>query len=99
MLNTAFTQPLQDRSLCRLALVSQRVVHVPALFILCRQSRRWAQVGLVNKHDHEFGLLSFGGVLDNPRRDLARRGAPVRWATLRVDGARGSDRPKRSYGS
>jgi hypothetical protein len=93
VLDAAFTQPLKDGSLRCLAFVPQRIVHVPALFTFCRQSRCRTQVGLVNEHNHEFSVPSIGGVFDDPRRDLARHGTPVRRATLRVDGARRSDRP------
>ena len=92
MLYAAFTQPLQDGSLRCLALIPERIVHIAALLILCRQSRCLAQISLLSEHDHEFSLLSIGGVFDHPRRDLARHGAPVRRTTLRVDGARRADR-------
>ena len=98
MLEPAFTQPLQDRPLRRLAFVPQRIIHVLPLFILCRQSRRPAQVGLVGKHDKKFSLLAIGRVIDHPWRDLVRRCVLVRRATL-ADGARGSNRAQHSYGS
>ena len=75
MFQTAFTQPLENRPLRCLALVPQRIVHVTALFILGRKSRRRVEVGLINEHDHYFSLLVVRSMLDHPRLNLVRRGA------------------------
>jgi hypothetical protein len=89
MFETAFTEPLKNWPLRCLALVPQRIVHVTALFILCRQSRRRAQVGLINEHDHQFSVLVIRSMLDHPRVNLARRGTRIPL----VRGPRGADRP------
>ena len=89
MLQAAFTQPSENRLLRCLALVPQRIVHVMALFTLCRQIRRRAQVGLINEHDHQFSLLVVRSMLDHPGLNLARRGTRIPFP----GGLRGADRP------
>src|SRR6266481_9731613 len=70
MLDSAFAQPLQNRPLCRLALVPQRIVYVTAFFSFRGQSRCAAQIGLVSEHNEKFSLLPIRGVLNSPRRNL-----------------------------
>jgi hypothetical protein len=104
MLDAAFAQPLKNRSLRRLALVPQRIVHVTTLFSFCAQSRCPAQVGLVSEHNEEFSLLPIPGMLHHPRRnlDICAIGyssaivLPGSRFTL-TDGARGSDSPQYSH--
>ena len=94
MLNTAFTQPLQNRALRCLTFIPQRIVHIAALFALCRQSGRAAQVRLVGKHHDEFSLLAIGCALHHPRRDLGRDGSPARRAALNAMHARRRSLPE-----
>ena len=91
MLDAAFPQPLQDWALRRLAFIPQRITDIAALFVLCRQSCRSTQVGLVGENDHELGLLATRGVLSNPRSDFAQRRGLLRAARL-IDGAQRSNR-------
>ena len=70
MLDAALAQPLQNRSLRRLALIPQRIVHVTAFLGFCAQSRRPAKVCLISEHDKKFSLLPVGRMLNYPGRDL-----------------------------
>src|SRR5438093_5448226 len=98
MLETAVAQQLQDRALRCLTLIPERITHIAALFVLCRQGRCSTQVGLIGEHDKKFRLLAVGSVFYHPRRNLGRRGALFRWAAL-TDGTRGAERAQRSDGS
>jgi hypothetical protein len=70
MLDAALAQPLQNRSLRRLAFIPQHIVYVTALLGFCAQSRRPAQICLISEHDEKFRLLAVGGMLNYPGRDL-----------------------------
>jgi hypothetical protein len=92
MLDAALTQPLEDGPLCCPALIPQCIVHEAAFFTLGLQSLCRAQVGLVNKHDYELGLLPIGSVIDHPRRNLIHRdGATAMRAVWRVNDGRRTD--------
>ena len=73
MLEPTFAQPLQNRTLCCLGLVLQRLVYESPLFSLGRKSRGRSKVGLVGKHDEKFGLLAIRCVFHHPRRDFICR--------------------------
>ena len=89
ILNFAFVQPLQNGRLRGLALAQQHLIHVAALFSLGRQTSRAAQVSLIGQYNEKFSLLTVGGVLHHPRRNLlvkrvnalARRLAAARRST------------------
>src|SRR6266542_534292 len=98
MLEPAFTQPLQDWSLSRLTLIPQRIVHIAALFVLCRQSGRFTQVGLIGEHDEKFRLLAVRRPIQHPGGDLFHRGPLVKGAAL-IGSTQGAERPQRSDGS
>src|SRR5215471_10112905 len=97
MLEPAFIQPLQNRSLGCLTLTLERIMHVTTLFVLCRQSRRSAQVGLISKHHEKFCLLAVSRMFHDPRRNLACARRPFRRTSL-TDGAR-ADGPQGCDGS
>src|SRR5437773_8569338 len=98
MLEPAFTQPSQNRALAGLTLIPQRVSHIAALFVLCRQGCRSTQVGLVSEHDEKFRLLTVRRMFYDPRRNLACDCRLFRRATLTAS-ARGAERSQRCNGS
>ena len=95
MLEATFTQPSQDRSLCRLTLIPQGIINVAAFFSLCPHRSSRVQIGLISQHNHEFSLLAIGSMLDHPRRDLARVECVVPKAL--ADGVRGAERHEDGY--
>src|SRR2546430_5266113 len=72
MLDLAFAQPLQDWSLGSPGLFQQSSINEAAFFGLGWQIGRRPQIGPRSDYDKKFSLLSVGGVLDHPRRDLVR---------------------------
>ena len=77
MFNTAFAQPLQNRALRCLTFIPQRIVHIAALFVLCRQSRRSAQISLIAQDNQKLRLLSIRSVLEDPWSNLAQGSALI----------------------
>src|SRR5439155_15839954 len=98
MLEAAVAQQLQEWALGGLTLIPQRIVHIAALFVLYRQSRRSTQVGLVGEHDEKFRLLTVRRMFHDPGRNLGRAHRLLRRATLTAS-TRGPERPQRCDGS
>src|SRR5215467_6770577 len=98
MLESAFTQPLQNRALGGLTLIPQRIVHIAALFALCRQSRGSTQISLVSEHDEKFRLLTVRCMFYDPGRNLSRARSLFRRTAL-TGSTRGGNRRHRCYGS
>src|SRR5437773_760619 len=98
MLEAAFAQQLQEWALGGLTLIPQRIVHIAALFVLYRQSRRSTQVGLVSEHHKKFRLLTVRRMLHDPGRNLGRARRLFGRATLTAS-TRGAERPQRCNGS
>jgi hypothetical protein len=72
MFESAFAQPLQNRLLCNLRLVQQRVIHKAAFLGFRLKVRSLAEVGLIGKHNEKFRLLPIRSVFHHPRCDLVR---------------------------
>ncbi len=98
MLEAAFAQQLQEWTLAGLTLIPQRVVHITALFVFCRQSCRSTKVGLVSEHHEKFRLLTVRRMFHDPGRNLGRAHRLLRRATLTAS-TRGPERPQRCDGS
>ena len=73
MLNVTVAQPLKDWLLRGLGPFQQGLINEAALLGLGRQIGGRAQVGPIGQHHKKLSLLSVGGVLDHPWRDLAWR--------------------------
>src|SRR5215472_11200673 len=98
MLQLTFAQPLQNRALGGLTLMPQRIVHVAALFVLCRQSCRSAKVGLIGEHDKKFRLLTVSRMIHDPRRNLGRNHR-LFWRVTLAASSRRAERRQRYYPS
>src|SRR5438552_10360036 len=98
MLEAAFAQQLQEWALAGLTLIPQRIVHITALFVFCRQSCRSTKVGLVSEHYEKFRQLTVHRMFHDPRRNLGRGLSLFRRVAL-IGSRRGGNRRQPSYGS